>query len=260
MKVDVKTDPNAIADQLGFPFFLKNRGLSGSRGQIYIEDEHELERLVVFDGIAEAKLTGKEYSAEVFVQDSKIVFANITDYYRHHVINLMPKKFDPQTSMKVMDFLKKVISAFEVKNEMLHIEFFLNETITLGELAVRPPGGYLMDLLDISYGIDSWKLYLETHLQIPSNIQNPEPKYSAVLILHPGGGIVESIKEFSNLKKIKSFVSMEVKVSEGDRVEARLGSGEDIGHVIFSSNNLEELQRDLDFATQSFYYLVPEKL
>ena len=128
----------------------------------------------------------------------------------------------------------------------MHVEFFVSNTqLTLGEFAIRPPGGYLMNLIKLSYNFSPWEVYFKLFIDDNISIPQKAKTYSCAIILHPGAGQVDNIQGVDYAKKLSSFHSMKLKKSSGDKVSYREGSGQDIGHVILTNKNKEALISDI---------------
>lgn len=259
--VSEATQASELIKNLGLPLVLKQQNSSGSRGLNFCYTKEQVSQHLASDKIAESFIEGKEYSAEVFVKNNKIVFLNFTNYYKHLKINILPHEFSDEIKSKIDKFLAQIINCYNINTAFLHMEFFVsNKTLTLGEFAIRPPGGYLMDLIKLSYNFSPWetyfKLFIDENLSLPQQAKT----YSCAIILHPGAGQVDEIKGVDYAKKLSSFYSIKLKKTSGDQVSYREGSGQDIGHVILSNKNKEALLSDIKSLEENLkIYLITEE-
>jgi len=107
--------------------------------------------------IAEKWIKGKEFSVESFIRNGKIIFRNITEYYELYHLNIVPASLDRGTSKRIYKLNDEVIKKFGINQGMTHFECYLTKDgLIFGEIALRPPGGYLMDLIQTAYGFDPW--------------------------------------------------------------------------------------------------------
>lgn len=253
----VITEDTSAADlmqKLGLPLVIKQQNSSGSRGLRYCHTLDEIKQHMQPGYIAEAFIDGKEYSAEVFVKNGQPVFHNFTNYYKHLKINVLPHKFQTDLHGKLMTFIQELVQTFNVTTAFLHIEFFLSkeETITLGEFAIRPPGGYIMKLLSLSYNFSAWESYFKLFLDKQIDLPSQHTDYSCAVILHPGEGKLESISGLDTIKNLSSFYSLQLKKSAGDQVLDRQGSGQNIGHIILKNKKQKALIDDLKSLEENF--------
>ncbi|MFW7381134.1 MAG: ATP-grasp domain-containing protein [Oligoflexus sp.] len=235
-----------IIDHLHLPVVVKNRRDSGSRNIVIAQDEASLSESMGRQRIYESFVQAPEGSVESFVQNSEIIFTNITEYYEKKFINLIPATYAPRLAKEILTLNQLVIKALNIKWGMTHLEFYRSsQGILFGEIALRPPGGYIMELLKMSYQFDPWDAFIKVELGM--NVDLPAaPKFtSACQILHPGEGQVRKLKrpeskDFPTLKKAK------IKIAIGSWIQERQGVGEDVGYFLFSSKSSQEVVRDIE--------------
>ena len=142
----------------------------------------------------------------------------------------------------------RVISGFGVKNGMTHAEFYLTKNgPVFGEMAVRPPGGYYMELIEYAYGFNPWKTYVELETgSTPKPLPVKAKKSACVFMIHPGAGIVDEISGLELLKELKEVEQFKCKVEPGSEVGERDSTSSEVGHVLMSADSrkilLEKLQ------------------
>lgn len=231
-----------LADKLGLPLIIKQRRSSGSRGLQFIYQPEALNAITTANCLAEKLIIGKEYSIESFVQNGEILFRNITEYYIPHQISIMPAELPKATTMQIDALNRTVINHFQIQQGMCHLELYLTaEGIVFGEIALRPPGGYLMDLLQLSYGFDAWQAFLQMELGLPFDFPKQATAVSAGYIIHPGEGRVQQISGIEQIKQLASVKEFKLKVKAGSLVSARQGTGEECGHILLAATAREQL-------------------
>lgn len=246
------TDLAQLEQQFGFPIYVKLRTSSGGRGQLLAHNQQELAQFAAPERLAEKNIVGQEISVEVFIQNGEIIFLNQTEYFLQREINIIPA-IQAFSKEKLVKFIQKIVSTFAVNNGMLHIELFhtQNEFI-LGELAARPPGGYIMDLIQLSYGFDPWEALIHIHLGEKVTLPHLATNHSSVLVIHPGQGEIKQIKNMDKVRQLPSFYSIKLKKKIGDIIKKREGAGQDVGHIILHHRNSQQLLADIEFASQYF--------
>lgn len=238
---DVKNNPDLI-ESLGFPLVEKEVGNSGGRGIRIVSSRDEIEPNTKKRLMYEKLIQGDEGSIESFVQDGKILFTNITEYFDKKYSNILPAGYSDEIKQRILDLNENVIKSLKISWGMTHLEFYLtSHGLLFGEIALRPPGGYIMRLIKESYQIDPWEAFASIELGLDYAFPVEKPVFSGCLIYHPGPG------EVSEIKKIEapSLVQSKIKVNIGDTLDNRTGVGEDVGYSIFSHISLDQLKTDI---------------
>lgn len=235
--VTENTKPEELEQKLGYPMVLKQRDSSGSRGLTTAEFKSELSEAKP-NMLAEKYIDGKECSVESFIFNKQIIFTNVTDYHTHHVCNVVPANMNSEIKERLLQLNKQVIQAFEIENGMTHVEYYMTEKgILFGEIAIRPPGGYIMKLIELSYGFNPWQALLDIESGKQPEVSSSPKYYSATWILHPGEGIVEKEPDFTPLVGDPNFVDIQSGLKRGMKIKRREGSGEDYGRILLKSED-----------------------
>lgn len=243
------TTADELIAELQLPIVIKERASSGSRGLYIAYNKDELVSHMSVGCLAESFINGKELSIESFIHNGKILFVNFTQYYLDRAINIMPAEFDADTQAKLILFNQQVINDMNIKQGMTHLELFISESgLVFGEIALRPPGGYLMDLLQISYGFDAWQAFINLNINRTISYPSLIKQYSAVWVIHPGAGTVKTITGLDSIKKLASVKSVNVRIKNGDIICKRAGAGQDCGYILFNATTRTELIRDIEQA------------
>lgn len=240
-------DASTIIKELGLPIVSKPRKSSGGRGVKIIDNKSDLEKELGRDKIFEKIIKGSEGSVESVIIDGEVKFSNITEYKRLGHCNLVPGHYSDTVKEGILDLNKKVIKSLRIKWGMTHLEFYLTDKgILFGEIALRPPGGYIIDAMEIAYGESFWDLFVKVELGLDI-LKFPERiKYSSSYLIHPGVGIVESISGEKDVLNIKSLEKIKLSVKAGDEVTQRVGVGQNCGFAFFSNDDKDKLNTDID--------------
>jgi len=110
--------------------------------------------------LAEERLTGPEYSVEALVEDGRVVFTNATRKYVHpgrypieqgHVVPAPP---GPGVD-RMAGLMADLVDAVGFGTGLLHAEcIVVDGEPVLIECAGRPPGDWIVDLIELSQGVD----------------------------------------------------------------------------------------------------------
>lgn len=249
------TAQEEIPRHWAYPCVVKTEVGSGSRGIVFAQDKPQLVDALKPGYMAESLIVGKEFSVESFITQGKIIFTNITDYTQPAWENVLPAGFPEQKKAQILAFNASVISAFGVTSGMTHLEIFdTADGLVFGEMARRPPGGYIMNLLSMVYGIDPWVSYLKSSVSEAFTLPQESQGYAGVRMMHPGAGHlthvsgVEAAAEISGAQAVNITKKMPVEVRE------RQGVGESCGHCFATGSNPEAVQETLRLMTHAVHW------
>ncbi len=148
-------DPN---DPIHFKAFDK----AGCLGHRVIRTPDDVDNIPddEFPALLESHLDGWEFAVEAWIHDGKIRFLNISEYVSLGYSVFVPaspelEKFRPQITAEV----EKLIKVFDIEFGLIHPEYFLtsDSTMYFGEVAYRPPGFKVFELLERVYGFNAYQ-------------------------------------------------------------------------------------------------------
>jgi biotin carboxylase len=227
-------DAGQVIEKYGLPLVMKQRKGSGSRGIVFALTRDEVQaalsnRVIVERHIGDAD----EFSVESYVKNGRIAFSNITEYYKKQFINIVPGGLDHETARRMLGINRKVIESLRIQWGMTHVEFFVKgKQVLFGEVAVRPPGGHIMDLITLAYGFDAWDAFVSVELDRPFDYPATATHVALGTILHPGRGQIKSVSGADLVRGHRSTREFKLKAKPGQRVQSRDGVGQEIGHIL----------------------------
>lgn len=234
-------EPARVFADLGAPLVRKFRKSSGGRGMQLLarsEDYQPGKRGVC---ILERYVDAPEASIESFIDHGKIRFSNITQYYRKGHSNFVPAQFGASLQSSLLELNAQVISALGIAWGMTHLEVYLTSGGPLfGEIALRPPGGYIMNALHHAWGFKPWAAFLAMELGEEFVFPASVSAYAAAEVLHPGSGRVLAVKGEAQVLDEQGVCELRVKVRLGDLLAPRSALGQDTGYVIHASSSPEQ--------------------
>lgn len=247
----------AILQHLGVPLVIKERQESGGRGIRLIDSEQDLFRYSGRRKIIEKFVSAPEASVESFINNGEIQFESVTFYHKKKHINLVPGGLEPDVQQALLALNREVISALKIRWGITHMEGYLNEDgILFGEIALRPPGGYIMELISSAYDYSPWEALVHMELDLPFDFPASYSSHAAVYIIHPGGGTVDCINNWDAIKELPSVYRAKLKVKPGDVIGERTGVGEDAGYVFFKNRDRKKLLADVEFVTDHLHIIL----
>ncbi len=248
--IEANTTAKSLVDYLKLPLVIKPIDESGAQDIKIAKTMTDVEKYLLPGALAESFVEGSEVSVETFVQDGKAIFHNITEYLHQWRKSVVPAKLEKQLQEKILEINDKVIEKFGVDRGMTHAEFYLTQNgPVFGEIAIRPPGGYYMDLIQKVYGFNSWQLYI--NLSCGDALADFDPSINGcagVYIIHPGPGKILSIKGVDEIQdKLKGVFDISIRKQVGDTILEHENTSNEIGHILFWAPNREQLDLDLNF-------------
>jgi len=236
-----------LVTRLGLPFVIKPRLQSGSRGLRIVHSLDAANDPSFAGQLAEAFIEGRELSVESFVHGGEILFSNITDYHELRVVNIMPAALDQGLQQEVLDFNARAIRAFRIHHGLTHVEMYVSaKGLVFGEIAARPPGGYLMDLLSLTSHFNPWQAYVALESGQRPTLPHARQGVAASWIIHPGAGRVDAISGWKAIEAAPGVARAHLKLGLDDMITPRLGAGEDEGYVLITAPDHETLLAHLD--------------
>ncbi len=227
----------------GWPVVVKQPASSGGRGLQMARNAGELRSLMEPGLIAEQFTDAAEASVETIVQDSRILLESMTRYVVKRHVNLVPAALPPEVSRELLELNRRVIEVLGIDHGITHAEYYLGDGgISFGEIAWRPPGGYIMDLIELAYGVDAWDAFLRAELELPTPpIELNRKQWAASVLVHPGPGIVTSI-EGEVLRDLPGCQRLVVNTRPGNVLAPRDGSGDVAAFAILHANERVQLE------------------
>lgn len=238
--------------KLGSPLVLKEAQASGSRGLLISDHKKAITRHLRAGLLAETYIEGREFSLESFIYRGEILFTSASEYYQKGHINIVPAALSDSDLQTLKELNQKVLRHLEVDSGMTHLEAYKTaDGFLFGEVALRPPGGYLMELLQLAYGIDPWDMYLDLQLGLKPDVKLQAVQQTASVIFHPGAGYLRGMERAQELERLEECCFLKLKAREGDLIDKRLGLGQNIGHALFKAQSRERLLEVLSFCEAS---------
>lgn len=254
---DQAHDPEDILRRLGTPVVVKSRQESGGRRIVFAEDATTLRRHNNRNRLLERYIDAPEASVESFVNNYRIQFESITQYYVKRHVNVVPGQLTPVQQQALLALNRHVIAALGINWGITHMEAYLAvDGVLFGEIALRPPGGYLMDLLSHSYGFSSWDALVAMELDLAFTFPQHPQRYSAACIFHPGEGVLRRVDNWEQALARPSVYQSRLKLEPGALIEHRSGVGEDTGYLLLSADSGDQLLSEVDWTLANVRFVI----
>jgi len=251
-----KISSEEAIERLGFPIVSKPKLSSGGRGISFLRSREEVELAKTSSCYYEEFIEGTEGSVESFIVDNEIVFSNITEYYKNGLCNKVPGRYSDELNAKIRELNRSVVKALNIKWGMTHLEYYITDSgLYFGEIALRPPGGYIMEIISKSYNIDAWETFILVELGLYASNKVQLESYGSSLLIHPEKGTVASIEGVEDIKKLESLDHFKLNLKVGDVIGKRQGVGENFGYAFFSNSSAKKLDQDIKTSRGFMSYL-----
>ena len=229
--------------RLGTPVVRKRRKSSGGRELSFVHREQDL--VLQKDGrnILERFVSAPEASIESYLNGGEIRFVNTTRYVEKRHVNFVPADLDEAVLAAMLELNRRVLKALKINWGITHLEVYLTDAgLLFGEIALRPPGGYIMNAMRHAYGFDPWAAFVAMELNERFDFPQAPSGYACVEVLHPGTGVVTAVRGEQFVRGHPATREFRLKVRPGDVIGERQGAGQDVGYLLHvSSSPMERL-------------------
>lgn len=209
-----------------------------------------------FPSLLESHLSGWEFAVEAWIHDGKIRFLNISEY-----VTLGYSVFVPGTPEleswrdRVTKQIEKLIKVFDIDFGFIHPEYFVTSDgeMYFGEVAYRPPGFNVFELLERVYGFNAYQALIlafdpktteeEITAFFPREVVDASG-YAGVFGVYPRHRVVSELRIPEEVEQHPYFEFHELQSPVENKVTKRTAFGTHWGLVYFYGDNPHKL-RDL---------------
>ncbi|WP_323695890.1 ATP-grasp domain-containing protein [Staphylococcus pseudintermedius] len=258
-----KNNYHMILKKTTFPKIMKPTNMFGSIGVRLVNNYDEA--LVYAKNLLEMNesflmeefIEGQEFSVESLVQDGNVKFVNITKKYTNsnfvetgHLVPFFG--LEDTFKNKIYKMNEKVINNMNVKDSIVHLEAKIHQNdIFVIEVATRTPGDRIMDLIELSTGINIYSKVVDISMgkkiDILQNTKNVT--FYAHWFTTDKIGTINSFDGEDVIKNDNNIKMFELLKSKGDKLEGESSSFNRLGYCIVQIKNENELsyyQKNLD--------------
>lgn len=253
-------DPN---DPIHFKAFDK----AGCLGHRVIRTPDEVDAIPddEFPALMESHLDGWEFAVEAWIHNGKVVFLNISEYVTLGYSVYVPaspelEAYRPQ----IMAQIEKLVKTFDIEFGLIHPEYFVTSDgeMYFGEVAYRPPGFKVFELLEKVYGFNAYQATMlvfdpnttaeEVKAFFPREVEDAKG-YAGCFGVYPRRRVVSLLEIPEETEDHPYFDSHELTPPLQETVTKRTAFGTHWGLVYFTGPDAHEMhqllkrQEDLDF-------------
>ncbi|MEX1039638.1 MAG: hypothetical protein WDZ51_03335 [Pirellulaceae bacterium] len=218
-----------------------------------------------FPALLESHLDGWEFAVEAWIHNGKIQFLNISEY-----VTLGYSVFVPATPelesyrAQITQEIEKLIKAFDIEFGFIHPEYFVTNdgVMYFGEVAYRPPGFNVFELLERAYGFNAYQgLVLAfdpktTEEELRSFFPQPvvdAKGHAGCFGVYPRRRVVTDLRVPDETEDHPYFEFHELNPPQEQKVTKRVAFGTHWGLIYFFGDDAHQLrdllkhQEELDF-------------
>lgn len=260
-KITSKEQLVNITDELNLPLIVKAVDLQGSRGINIVNTEEELidcyENTMSESNkdfcIIEEFIEGYEFGAQAFVVDNKVLYVlpcgDITYLGKTKIPvgHYSPLELDDNKLEQINESVTKAIEAIGLNNCAVNVDMILkDDKIYLIELTGRVGANCLPELSSIYFGIDVYKLIVDTAMGIDvtdyfnNNRKDPTFGYAKMMLSEQTGKLKEIINNNEDNKDIYNITHF---VKPGDEIRKFTNSRDCIGQIVVKGDSLKYCEK-----------------
>ena len=251
------------------PIHLKAFDKAGCLGHRVIRTPDEVDTIPdeEFPVLMESHLDGWEFAVEAWIHNGKIVFLNISEYVTLGYSVFVPaspelEKYRPQIHAQI----EKLIKAFDIEFGLIHPEYFVTSDgeMYFGEVAYRPPGFKVFELLERVYGFNAYQasmLVFDPHTTeeevkafFPEEVVDADG-FAGCFGVYPRRRVVSQLRIPDEVEDNPYFESHELTPPVEETVTKRTAFGTHWGLVYFRGEDAHTLRDTLKAQEELDYYI-----
>ena len=200
-------DARAFVAEVGLPIVVKPPAGAGCKATYRVRTPADLDRCLAEARVspdrptlAEEFLVGEEHSFDTLTVGGQVRMASITRYLPTPLevmespwvqwVVLAPRVVEGPDWEDIHDLGQRVVTALGLQTSITHMEWFrrADGSLAIGEIAARPPGARIMDLIGWVHDRDAWQAW--ARLMVDEVVDGSwERRYAAaaVFLRQPGG-------------------------------------------------------------------------
>lgn len=218
-----------------------------------------------FPALMESHLDGWEFAVEAWIHKGKIAFLNISEYVTLGYSVFVPASDELEALRdKIRVQIEKLIRTFDIEFGQIHPEYFVtsDHEMYFGEVAFRPPGFKVFELLERVYGFNAYQASIlifdpktteeEVAAFFPKEVVDAKG-YAGCFGVYPRRRVVSRLEIPEETENHPYFESHELTAPMEETVTKRTAFGTHWGLVYFTGSDAAEMkqilkqQEELDF-------------
>ncbi|WP_127555471.1 ATP-grasp domain-containing protein [Saccharospirillum alexandrii] len=252
------------------PIHVKAFDKAGCLGHRVIRTPDEVDSIPdeEFPSLMESHLDGWEFAVEAWIHNGKIRFLNISEYVKLGYSVYVPASPELEAYReKITAQIELLIKTFDIEFGLIHPEYFVTSdgTMYFGEVAYRPPGFKVFELLERVY--DGFNAYQATMLVFdPKSTEEEVEAYFPEAVtdakahagcfgVYPRRRVVSRLEIPEETEDHPYFESHELTTPQEEIVTKRTAFGTHWGLLFFVGKDAKEMHRLLERQQELDFYV-----
>tara|TARA_R110002072_G_scaffold9626_1_gene46445 strand:- start:5259 stop:6485 length:1227 start_codon:yes stop_codon:yes gene_type:complete len=252
------------------PIHVKAFDKAGCLGHRVIRTPDEVDSIPdeEFPSLMESHLDGWEFAVEAWIHNGKIRFLNISEYVKLGYSVYVPASPELEAYReKITQQIELLIKTFDIEFGLIHPEYFVTSdgTMYFGEVAYRPPGFKVFELLERVY--DGFNAYQASMLVFdPKATEEEVEAYFPVAVtdakahagcfgVYPRRRVVSKLEIPEETEDHPYFESHELTTPQEEIVTKRTAFGTHWGLLFFVGEDPKEMHRLLERQEELDFYI-----
>jgi hypothetical protein len=220
-----------------------------------------------FPALMESHLDGWEFAVEAWVHDGKIRFLNISEYVSLGYSVYVPASPELEAYREqITREVEKLIKTFDIEFGFIHPEYFVTSDgeMYFGEVAYRPPGFKVFELLERVYGFNAYQALIlafdpkttgeEIEAFFPREVVDAKA-HAGCFGVYPRLRVVSRLEIPEETENHPYFESHELTAPMEETVTKRTAFGTHWGLVYFVGEDPKQLHQLLKHQEELDYYV-----
>lgn len=251
------------------PIHLKAFDKAGCLGHRVVRTPDDVDAIPddEFPALMESHLDGWEFAVEAWVHKGKVCFLNISEYVTLGYSVFVPaspelEKYREQIKQQI----EKLVKTFDIEFGLIHPEYFVTSDgeMYFGEVAYRPPGFKVFELLERVYGFNAYQASMlvfdpktteeEVRAFFPQEVVDAKG-FAGCFGVYPRRRVVSRLEVPKETEDHPYFESHELTTPAQETVTKRTAFGTHWGLVYFSGPESDEMKRILKHQEELDFYV-----
>ncbi|MBB3229420.1 ATP-grasp domain-containing protein [Halomonas stenophila] len=251
------------------PIHLKAFDKAGCLGHRVIRTPDEVDTIPEeeFPVLMESHLDGWEFAVEAWIHNGKIAFLNISEYVTLGYSVFVPASPELERyRSQITAQIEKLIKAFDIEFGLIHPEYFVTNDgeMYFGEVAYRPPGFKVFELLERVYGFNAYQASMlvfdpkttadEVKAFFPKEVVDADG-YAGCFGVYPRRRVVSRLEIPEEVEEDPYFESHELTTPMEETVTKRTAFGTHWGLVYFKGDEAARMKELLKHMEELDFYV-----
>ncbi|MEP4546894.1 MAG: carboxylate--amine ligase [Saccharospirillum sp.] len=252
------------------PIHVKAFDKAGCLGHRVIRTPDEVDSIPdeEFPSLMESHLDGWEFAVEAWIHNGKIRFLNISEYVKLGYSVYVPASPELEVYReKITAQIELLIKTFDIEFGLIHPEYFVTSdgTMYFGEVAYRPPGFKVFELLERVYeGFNAYQATMlvfdpkstdeEVEAYFPEAVTDAKA-HAGCFGVYPRRRVVSRLEIPEETEDHPYFESHELTTPQEEIVTKRTAFGTHWGLLFFVGKDAKEMHRLLERQQELDFYI-----